>query len=104
VRDRSFDSETCIAVQWGWIAYPAVLVLGTLAFSVQTAARSGNRDEWPQQAYKTSILLFIFHGLEESEAQVKAAELEDMSRIHAAAERTEIRFQKRDKGWHFVEM
>ncbi len=97
-----FGGSTCITVQWGWIAYPAALALGTLAFLVGTAALS-SPDGWPHQDYKTSILPLMFHRLGESETPTTEADLCNMAGVRAVAEKMEVRFQNTDRGWRFVE-
>ncbi|KAK7946860.1 uncharacterized protein PG986_011181 [Apiospora aurea] len=67
-----YENQTCIVVSWGWIAFPAALVLLTLVFlaltvfesnrhttRLRTVAAQAGRKPW-----KSSALPLLWAGLE----------------------------------------
>ncbi|GJC84249.1 hypothetical protein ColLi_07087 [Colletotrichum liriopes] len=67
---RVIIAQTCIYVEWGWIAYPSVLLALQWIFSalVMVACsqrmRSGSAEP-RRSAWKSSPLALLFHGLDE---------------------------------------
>ena len=74
------ESNTCVKVRRGWLAYPAALIVLTTAFLVLTIVDTslhtpgqqvmigypkGTSRLRPAGVWKSSILLYMFHGLED---------------------------------------
>ncbi|KAK2591151.1 hypothetical protein QQS21_011165 [Conoideocrella luteorostrata] len=57
------ESQTCVEVQWRWIAFPASLVLLSIVFLCLTAARAIATDTG-RGAWRSSSLAAYFHGLD----------------------------------------
>ena len=72
---ETFGSQTCVGVDWAWLALPATLLLLTMVFLVTTAAqahrytRMGAAEDG-RRPWKSSSLPFLWHGLsDETRAQ-----------------------------------
>ena len=55
--------QTCLSMQWAWLAFPSILVLSTLVFFIAMiidTRPTGNR----VPIWKSSPLALVFHGLE----------------------------------------
>lgn len=65
-----FQSDTCITAEWGWLAFPTILLLLTIVFFATVVIQTRTRDAMisGSQNYKKSALPLLFHGLEESTA------------------------------------
>lgn len=59
----AYRTETCIIVQWPWLAYPAALLLLTLVFLAATIVQSRRRTR--HQIWKASPLALLLHGVED---------------------------------------
>ena len=72
--------QTCLRVQWGWLAFPTVMTLMTLIFFIATVVvTKPTADKAP--VWKSSPLPLLFHGLEERshlQESVPLVEIKDM--------------------------
>lgn len=59
----AYRTETCIIVQWPWLAYPDALLLLTLVFLAATIVQSRRRMR--HQIWKASPLALLLHGVED---------------------------------------
>jgi hypothetical protein len=62
VSGSAWHTETCISVQWPWLAFPAVLLLLSLVFLLMTIAQGVGRSS--DMIWKASPLALLFHGLD----------------------------------------
>ena len=58
----TWHTDTCISVQWPWLAFPVTLVVLATAFLLATIVQ-GARRSW-EQIWKSSPLALLFHGLD----------------------------------------
>jgi Protein of unknown function (DUF3176) len=98
-----FRLQTCVHIQWPFLAYPAALVLMAIIFFVGmvivTRGAEMSRHDW-----KSSPLALLFHGLgrdailggDEISKSVRAQEMEKI------AEQTPVRLSQTENGWRFV--
>jgi hypothetical protein len=63
----AFKTETCIQVRWGWISFPASLVLLTIVFLAATIVKTQKSDHLTRRHgnWKSSSLAILFGGLED---------------------------------------
>jgi hypothetical protein len=58
----AWRSDTCMAVRWPWLAYPAALLALTVVFLLATIVQSASYSRnW---VWKSSPLALLFHGLD----------------------------------------
>ncbi|KAL6407889.1 hypothetical protein AUP68_08917 [Ilyonectria robusta] len=106
VNGMGFAVDTCVRVHWGWIAYPAALLLLQLLFCTFVLLTI-NRKAGPGEArvptdWKTSPLAPLFHGLDEDLRQ-KSGGLTSAKMMDDAAEKIDVQLCKVDtlspQGW-----
>ena len=95
-----FYPKTCIRVRWAWLAFPAILVGGSLLFLIATMFQTSRRAK--HQLWKSSTFPLLFHGLsaESRNGLGLMAELDEMEDV-AARLNMQLRFS--EGGWRFVE-
>ena len=115
-----WTTDTCIRVEWGWIAFPAALVVATLVFLAAVVVRARHGGELGRQSYKTSVLPLMFHVLERRrepardpvaspprrrrrQGKAAAVALEGMGEMQAEAGRLRVRLEETEGGWRFKE-
>ncbi|KAK4455311.1 hypothetical protein QBC34DRAFT_66948 [Podospora aff. communis PSN243] len=112
VTGEGLRSDTCVAVQWPWITFPAVLALATLFFLVWTVAktswhRGGNMSsELRGHDYKTSVVPLLLHGLYHDPQGGKGQSYQDVGTTSGkmkSASETRVRFEETPAGWRLVE-
>lgn len=98
-----FRLQTCVHIQWPFLAYPAALVLLAIIFFIsmiiETRGTETSRHDW-----KSSPLALLFHGLDrdaiinrdEMAESVRASEMEKI------AKQTPVRLSRTENGWQFV--
>lgn len=99
-KGQVFQTETCIHVRWGYIAFPVALVVLTIIFLVVMiieTSRYHNGD-----AFKSSSLALLFHGLD-AEARSQYGEMGSVRDMEVAAKQMRVRLRRTDKAWEFTE-
>ncbi|CAG8935853.1 unnamed protein product [Penicillium salamii] len=91
VAGTSGNPESYVAVKWPWITFPATLVVFAGILLVATALSSTRRKT---SLWKSSVLPFLYHGLEGN--LVKKAEVELMSEMDRATEKVIVRLSLSD--------
>lgn len=109
VTGTAFQTVVCTQFQWGWLLFPAGVVLASAVLLAATAWRSSSR--WGKlrsnrgglrglPVWKSSILPLLFYGLEDG-ARLKGAPVEDKEMVGLAGkmvarlsfEEDELRFR-----------
>jgi len=112
VTGEGLRNDTCVSVQWPWIAYPAVLSVATLVFLVLTVAhtswrRGGAAPELASHDYKTSVVPLLLHGLyHEDGDELERRPYESVEMVKDKMKRTRkihVRFEHTPVGWRLVE-
>lgn len=102
VYGRANRTETCIHVRWGWIAYPAGLLMSTVVFLIltmlNTHKRKDRRFEFDRGAWKSSSLAVLFAGLDQN-VQRECAVANTNSEMTVRAENLSVSLQLGDDGW-----
>lgn len=110
VTGTAFQTVVCTQFQWGWLLFPASVVLASAVLLVATAWRSSS-SRWGKvrsnrgglqglPVWKSSILPLLFYGLEDG-ARLKGAPVEDKGMVGLAGkmvarlsfEEDELRFR-----------
>ncbi|EED20506.1 conserved hypothetical protein [Talaromyces stipitatus ATCC 10500] len=99
------ESDTCVDAQWGWLVFPAALLLLTLVFFTAVVVQARTRDAMVSgsQDYKNSALPLLFHGLEESTAARFGQGRHGMAKMSQDANELCVVLKPTDVGWRFVE-
>lgn len=110
VTGTAFQTVVCTQFQWGWLLFPAVVVLASAVLLVATAWRSSSRwgkartnrggSQVEVPVWKSSLLPLLFYGLEDG-ARLRGAPVEnkDMSELagkieaRLSLEQGELRFR-----------
>lgn len=91
--------QTCVGVNWEWLALPAGLLLLTIVFLVLTIARTMSTQV---RVWKSSIFAVLFSGLDQGtrRADGPVVSLEEMK---AAAGRATVRLEDTKEGFRLVD-
>ncbi|KAK1672153.1 hypothetical protein BDP55DRAFT_771132 [Colletotrichum godetiae] len=106
---RVIITQTCIYVQWGYIAYPIALLALQWIFStlvlIACSQRRRTRDGPARAVWKSSPLALLFHGLDE-DLRVRSQNLETFRQMNSLADDVKVRLvpmkDSQRKGWHFA--
>lgn len=88
------EMAVCTKFRWEWMIYPLAMVLGTSTL-LGTLILSGFKKD---VIWKSSILPFLFYGLEEAEKKV-GPEVETEDALTRAAKGLHVRLTSEDDGW-----
>lgn len=109
---EGFRNDTCVSVQWPWIAYPAVLSVATFVFLILTILQMnrhqvvGTAPELGRQDYETSVVPLL-HGLHhdhQDEIEGRPYERIETSKDKTrSARKTHLRFEYTPVGWRLIE-
>ncbi len=100
---QTLRSQTCVHIQWPFLAYPATLVLLAIIFFVsmifETRGAETSRHDW-----KSSPLALLFHGLDPETITNRDGISESVGakEMQKIAERTPVRLSQTENGWQFV--
>ncbi|KAL6716055.1 hypothetical protein ACLMJK_007017 [Lecanora helva] len=81
---------TCLEVRWGWLALPAGIVLATIIFFAITLFVTRPNMEGAN-AWKSSPLPLLFHGLRPSHLERENSVLHDIKDMELAAKKMNVR-------------
>lgn len=88
------EMAVCTRFRWEWLMYPLAMVLGTLILLGAVIASGLKRDV----IWKSSVLPFLFYGLEDAEKKHGTGrETEDV--LTKAAKTVHVRLTSEDDGW-----
>ncbi|KAK0651095.1 hypothetical protein B0T16DRAFT_403164 [Cercophora newfieldiana] len=112
VTGEGLRNDTCVSVQWPWIAYPAVLSVATLVFLFLTVLHtswhhpSRIAPELGRHDYKTSVVPLLLHGLYYDRRDERGRRpYEDVGTVRdkmKSARGMYVRFEKTEVGWRLV--
>lgn len=93
-----WEMQTCVGVNWEWLALPAGLLLLTVVFLVLTIIRTSSKQA---RVWKSSIFAVLFSGLDQEtrKSDRPVLNLEDMK---AAAGRAMVRLEDTKDGFRLV--
>lgn len=103
INGTAWKEETCIKVQWPWIAFPTTVVVGTVLFLAATVFGTDSASEASKQDYKASILPVIIHGIERRGGQKGYESIRSVKAMTRDAKSIRVRFAQTSDGWRFVE-
>lgn len=103
VKGVANETATCVQVQWAWLAYPASLVILTLAFVALSAWKTRRRRTTQETGlWKSTSLAVLFGGLDEAVRQ-KHGTINHTKMMQAHAEELKVSLQPTESGWRLVE-
>lgn len=95
VTGTAFQTVVCIQFQWGWLFFPAIVVLASAVLLITTAWRSSSRwgrvrtnrggSQVEVPVWKSSLLPLMFYGLEDG-ARLRGAPVENKAMSELAGE------------------
>lgn len=88
------EMAVCTKFRWEWMIYPFVMVLGTLILLVTVVSSGFKKD----MVWKSSVLPFLFYGLEDGEKRI-GAEAETEGALTKIARCLHVRLTSEDDGW-----
>lgn len=91
-------NQTCVRVNWAWIALPASLLLLAVVFLVLTIVRTRSKQA---QVWKGSIFAVLFSGFDQEMRQA-AGPVFTMEDMKAAASRATVRLEDTKEGFRLV--
>jgi hypothetical protein len=94
--------QTCLRVQWPWLAFPAAsLLLAWISFLVTLAAQL--KEPW-LPAWKSSVFPLPFHGLVDPDkyAQIEKMHTGDIAVMEKLAGKLRVQLEKREEGLKMV--
>ncbi|KAK7700103.1 hypothetical protein SLS64_011121 [Diaporthe eres] len=94
----SYETAVCIQFRWEWLLYPLAVVLGTLILLLAIILSSGFMRRNREVVWKSSILPFLFYGLEDGERK-GGTELESEGALKKRAKPLRVRLTSGDNGW-----
>ena len=95
-----FQTETCIEVRWGYLAFPIALVLLTMIFLVAVIMETSRHHE--ADAWKSSALALLFHGLDPRTRDLHGAGMESLEEMEKAAKGMRVRLRREEERLMFV--
>lgn len=94
----SWEMAICTRFQWQWMLYPLAMFLGTLILLLAVIISSSGLFGLKREViWKSSILPFLFYGLEDAER--KEFELEPEDALKRASKAVRVRMTVGDDGW-----
>ena len=99
-RGVTLETQTCITVQWAWIALPAALLVLAVVFLAATILKTSNLAQ--DAVWKSSSLALLFHGLSPGLLNQHTA-LGQNSEMERAAKEIRPKLEHSQAGWMFVE-
>jgi hypothetical protein len=96
-RGNAVETDTCIEVRWGWIAFPVILVLAFLATTIWQTRKS-RRPTRQTGAWKSSSLAVLFGGLDEKERR-SCGVMEKKSEMNSCTSELRVSLRPGNDGW-----
>lgn len=93
-----WGTQTCVGVNWEWLALPAGLLLLTIIFLVLTIVRTRSKQA---HVWKSSIFAVLFSGLDQ-ETRKSDGPLMSLEEMKAAADRATVRLEDTKEGFRLV--
>lgn len=90
--------QTCVHVNWVWLALPAGLLLLTIVFLVLTILRTRSKQA---RVWKSSVLPVLFSGLDQ-ETRKSGGPVVSLEEMKTAAERATVRLEDTKEGYRLV--
>lgn len=88
------ETVVCTKFRWKWLVYPLAIVLGTLILLGAVIASGLQKDV----IWKSSVLPFLFYGLEDAEKKY-GTDLETEDALTKAAKTVHVRLISENDGW-----
>lgn len=97
----AYDTVVCVVFRWEWLLYPLALVIGAaVLLLLLLASNSGMAGSRKGVIWKSSVLPFLFYGLQD-QFRDQTSELAYQEELKGAAKALRTRFSPGDDGWRF---
>lgn len=97
----AYDTAVCVLFRWEWLLYPLALVIGaSVLLLLLLASNSGMAGSRKEVIWKSSVLPFLFYGLED-QFRDQTSELAQQKELKGAAKALRTKFSPGDNGWRF---
>ncbi|KAH0424302.1 hypothetical protein CcaCcLH18_11653 [Colletotrichum camelliae] len=93
-----WEQQTCVHVNWAWLALPAAMVLLTAVFLTLTVIQTSASERLP---WKSSMLAVLFNGLDEKTRDA-AGPVMSLQEMQVAADTTKMQLKMTPRGFHLV--
>ncbi|MCJ1470976.1 hypothetical protein MMC07_009624 [Pseudocyphellaria aurata] len=97
VEGFALDLQTCIKVQWAWLALPSVLIALAIVFLLLTILETRS---WNMK-WKSSALALLFYGLDARSRQQYGG-IMDLQTMKDTAGQLQAKLARSEAGWQFV--
>ena len=97
-RGTVFSSQTCVRVEWAWLAFPAVLLFLTLVFLMTTVAKSRRYTrtgaaEYGRKPWKSSSLPLLWCGMRD-EIRARYERFDEVEKMKESGDGMKVRLRK----------
>lgn len=97
----AYDTAVCVLFRWEWLLYPLALVIGaSVLLLLLLASNSGMAGSRKEVIWKSSVLPFLFYGLED-QSRDQTSDLAHQKELKGVAKTLRTRFRDGDDGWRF---
>ena len=99
-----YQQNTCVRIKWGWLAFPAMLIVLTVLFLALMILDNGRQPPTCQD-WKSSLLPLLFHGLDrDAVAQYDAVEPTEKGAMQDIAKAMRVWLGPSGQGWKFIKL
>lgn len=97
----AYDTVVCVVFRWEWLFYPLGLVVGaSVLLLLLLASNLGTAKSRKHAIWKSSVLPFLFYGLEDR-IRDQASRLAPQEELEGMAKTLSTSFSPGDDGWRF---
>ncbi|KAI9725124.1 MAG: hypothetical protein M1828_003466 [Chrysothrix sp. TS-e1954] len=101
LKGQTWRTDTCVRVEWGWLALPAALTAFTLVFFVVMILQTRRGEVGHNHNWKSSTLPLLFHGLDER-TRWRQGELARLDAMEKSAKSLHVKLDLTDEGWRLA--
>lgn len=102
VQGDAVQTDTCVQVRWGWVAFPACIVAMTCIFLAITVWKIHcSEAKYGKRTWKSSSLAVLFGGLDEAIRQ-QCGTMTRKSEMLTCAKDLEISLRPQQNGWRLT--
>ena len=98
---QAWRTDTCVRIEWGWLASPAALTGLTLIFFVTMIVQTRRGEVGYNHNWKSSTLPLLYHGLEQR-TRWRQGELAQMDDMKKSAKELHVKLTLTEEGWRLA--
>lgn len=96
-----YKTQTCVQIEWAWLAYSAALVLATIIFLLATIIKT-RRYEGSYHDYKSSVLALLYHRIGGMGTEGLVSDIQSTDELMKRAQDTWVVLDGSQNTWRFV--